>query len=147
MYKLKGACHCGNIRVEVALTRAPAEYRPRACDCEFCRKHGASYLSDPGGSLAVQVGDERLLRKYRQGSNTAEMLVCGNCGVLVGGAYQTEGRVFAAINTRIIEGDAMFGEIQPVSPRTLSAEEKVSRWKALWFADVTIDAASGREPG
>ena len=139
MHKLKGSCHCGNVRVELALTRAPNEYHPRACDCDFCRKHGASYVSDPGGSLVVRVNDEQSLQRYRQGSNTADMLICGNCGVLVGGAYQAEGRMFAAINTRIIDGGTAFAESKPVSPKTLSAGEKTARWKELWFADVEID--------
>lgn len=141
MHELKGGCHCGNIRVDVALTRAAHEYVPRACDCDFCRKHGASYLSDPAGSLVIEVKDERLLRKYRQGSGTADMLVCGNCGVLVGAMYRSGGHIFAAINTRIIEGGTMFGGNRPVSPKTLSAGEKAERWKELWFADVAIDSA------
>ena len=70
------------------------------------------------------------------------MLICGNCGVVVGGAYQTEGRTFAAINTKIIDGDTTFGESQSVSPKTLSAGEKVERWKKLWFANVNIDSVA-----
>lgn len=142
MYELKGSCHCGNIQIRMALTRAPAEYKPRACDCEFCRKHGASYVSDPAGSLVVNVDKAASLRKYRQGSNTADMLICGNCGVLIGGAYQTEGRTFAAINTRIVDDGAVFGESQSASPKILSADEKISRWKKLWFADVKFDATA-----
>jgi len=29
-----------------------------------------------------------------------------------------------------------------VSPRTLSAEDKVRRWKELWFSNVTIRVSS-----
>lgn len=141
MHKLEGSCHCGNIKIEVALIHAPNEYIPRACDCEFCRKHGASYISDPDGSLVIKVRDERLLKKYRQGSGTAEMLICTNCGVLVGGAYRAEGRVFAAINTKIIDGSTTFGESQSVSPKALSSEEKIVRWKKLWFSNVNITSA------
>lgn len=140
MHKLKGGCHCGNIKIEVALVRAPKEYIPRACDCEFCRKHGASYISDPDGSLVMRVRDDQL-KIYRQGSGTAEMLICANCGVLVGGAYRSEGHVFAAINTKTIDGDTRFGEGQPVSPKVLSSEEKVERWRRLWFSNVSITAA------
>lgn len=138
MFQLTGCCHCGNVRVEMALTRPAAEYHPRACDCNFCCKHGGSYLSDADGSLVIEVKEERLLRRYRQGSNTADMLFCGNCGVLVGAAYPSETGLYAVINTRIIEGGAAFGEAQTVSPKTLSAAEKVERWKKLWFADVTF---------
>lgn len=140
MHKLEGSCHCGNIEIEVALALAPDEYIPRACDCEFCRKHGASYISDPDGSLVIKVRDEKLLKKYHQGSGTAEMLICANCGVLIGGVYRAEGCMFAAINTKTIDGNTTFGESQPVSPKTLSSEEKVIRWRKLWFSNVNIIA-------
>jgi len=29
-------------------------------------------------------------------------------------------------------------ELQPVSPRTLSADAKRSRWQSIWFANVTL---------
>lgn len=138
MHALRGSCHCGNVRVDMALPQAPDQYSPRACDCDFCSKHGASYLSDPDGALVIRVKDGQLLRKYRQGSGTADMLVCGNCGVLAGAMHRAEGRIYATVNARMIEGNPTFAETRPVSPRTLSAEQKAGRWKTLWFADVTL---------
>ena len=138
MHRLDGSCHCGNIKLELALARAPAEYVPRACDCEFCRKHGASYVSDPGGSLVIRVRDEHRLHIYRQGSGTAEMLICADCGVLIGGAYRADGRIHAAINTRTLDGDVRFGASQSVSPKALSSDEKATRWEKIWFSDVRI---------
>ena len=55
--QLSGGCHCGNLRLQVELTRIPGEYSPRACDCDFCCKHGAAWLSDPQGSLRISVRD------------------------------------------------------------------------------------------
>lgn len=95
-------------------------------------------MSDPNGSLIVHVRDEKSLHRYRQGSNTADMVLCGNCGVLIGGAYQSEGNVFAAINAMIIDGGAKFGETTPASPKELAAAEKVRRWTDLWFANVVF---------
>ncbi|MDG4603983.1 MAG: hypothetical protein P9C48_05560 [Defluviicoccus sp.] len=139
MFDLTGSCHCGNIHVDVTLTRAPDEYTPRECDCEFCREHGASYISDPSGSLVISVNNKDLLRKYRQGSRIADMILCSNCGVLVGAICQTEDHFIAAINTKIIDGDITFGVGTPVSPKTLPADAKVPRWKKLWFSNVQFD--------
>ena len=138
MYKLNGSCHCENIHFELELSHAPDTYNPRACDCDFCRKHGASYLSDPDGSLTIHVKNERLLGKYRQGSGTAECLVCKNCGVLIGVAYRNEGAIFATINSNAVDAGATFGERKAVSPKTLTANEKVERWKSIWFSNVSI---------
>jgi len=141
IHRLEGACHCGNSRVEVALSRAPETYAPRACDCDFCRRHGAAYLSDPAGALRIRVKDARLLGKYRQGSALADCLICTNCGVLLGVAYAADGRLFATVNCRIVEGGIVFAETIVVSPKALSAAQKVERWKELWFSDVAIFAA------
>lgn len=138
MYTMSGGCHCGNIRIELVLTRAPADYAPRECDCEFCRKHRAAYVSDPHGSLLVRVRDEGQSSHYRHGSGQAEMLLCRTCGVLVGALYRDGARLYAAVNARAT--GAQFGAPQPVSPRTLSDDEKVRRWKELWFSAVSTQA-------
>lgn len=54
------------------LPHASCAYHPRACDCDFCRKHGAAYISDPQGAVRIQVKDAQQLGRYRQGSGIAE---------------------------------------------------------------------------
>lgn len=142
MEKLAGGCHCGNLSLSVQLADPPRNYVSRACDCDFCCKHGASYISDPDGRLEIGVGNERLIGRYRQGSGTAEMLVCCNCGVLVGTVYRDDEVLIGAVNVRALERNVTFGEVQSASPRLLGRDEKVGRWKALWFRDVTITAVA-----
>jgi hypothetical protein len=142
MHTMKGGCHCGNLRVTAELTALPAAYCPRICDCEFCRKHAAAYVSDPQGSLLIRVDDERAVARYRQGNGLAEMLLCANCGVLIGAVFQDERALYGVVNARVLDGWQDFGARQVVSPKTLSGEQKVSRWQQLWFADVKIDSAA-----
>jgi len=40
-----------------------------------------------------------------------------------------------------IDGGPHFGEEKSVSPKLLSAEDKVGRWKENWFANVTVNVA------
>jgi hypothetical protein len=136
MYKLSGGCHCGNLRVDLQLTLAPHAYSPRACDCDFCHKHNATYISDPQGSLVIHFSDERLKGAYRQGSAQAEFIYCKNCGVLVCAMYNAGARLFAAVNARAVSGGQPFGPQQSVSPKTLSASEKLKRWQEAWFPHV-----------
>lgn len=138
MYKINGGCHCGNIRVDLKISHSPDTYNPRTCDCDFCQKHGASYLSDPEGSLHIHVKSTQLLGKYRQGSGTAHCLLCTNCGVLVGVAYQDDDQLFATINSQVVENGVTFGEKKTVSPKTFTASEKIARWKGVWFSNVTL---------
>ena len=138
MHRASGGCHCGNLLVDLELSRAPDTYNPRACDCDFCRKHCASYLSDPQGSMGIRIKDERHWGRYQQGSGTAEFMVCTRCGVLIGVLYRGDGRVHGAVNTKAIDGATSFGTEQPVSPKTLPSSEKVKRWQSVWFSDVRI---------
>src|ERR671939_662142 len=47
--KLEGTCHCGNIAIVLETGQDPRSLPLRACDCSFCRKHGARTTSDPEG--------------------------------------------------------------------------------------------------
>ena len=75
---------------------------------------------------------------YRQGNSLAECLVCRNCGVMVGVIYRGGDRVIGAVNVNAIAGGANFAAEQPVSPKALSGEAKIARWREIWFPNVTI---------
>jgi hypothetical protein len=139
MYNLSGGCHCGNILLELELSQPPKTYSPRACDCTFCRKHGAAYISDAQGSLRIQIRAELDSRMYRQGSGLAECLLCANCGVLVGVLYRDDGQVYAAVNAKVIDVSDGFGDEHPVSPKTLTDSDKVKRWQNIWFPHVSLN--------
>lgn len=138
MHNLSGSCHCGNVQIEIGLPLAPKAYNPRACDCDFCTKHGAAYVSDPNGSLVIRIKSEQFLRKYRQGSGIAECLLCSNCGVLVAISYQSDGKTFATLNAKVLDSAVGFAQDQVVSPKKLSASEKTERWKKMWFSQVSL---------
>jgi hypothetical protein len=141
--RLAGGCHCSNITVSIELTRDPSGYSPRACDCEFCRRHGAAWVSDPQGSLLIQIREHRDAGRYAQGAGIAEMLLCRNCGVLVAALWQGP-HLYGVLNANALEARASFAAAQAVSPKSLSTESKMSRWQEIWFADVRlVTAASG----
>jgi len=139
MPELEGGCHCGNLRITAHLSGEQEDYAPRACDCDFCHKHGATYVSDPRGSLRIRVAAEGDCRRYRQGSGRAEFLVCARCGVLVAVLHRSGGRVYATVNSRALNVATPFPPELPVSPQRLSATEKMRRWQEIWFADVSVE--------
>ncbi|WP_199103163.1 GFA family protein [Aquitalea sp. ASV11] len=138
MHELSGACHCGNIHLQLELSQPLADYTPRACDCDFCRKHGASYLSDPHGSLQITVSDADGLGKYRHGSQLADFLFCTHCGVLLGVLYQDGSRLYGTVNCAALQPAEALGTSVSVSPKRLESSEKIARWSTLWFPDVRI---------
>ena len=138
VHRVNGGCHCGNVRVELDLTREPGKYNPRTCDCDYCRKHGASYVSDANGSLVIRMKDEGDVGRYRQGGGLAEFLFCRSCGVLVGSLYRRDGRIYAAVNVNATDSPESFDAEFIVSPKKLSGSEKAQRWQEIWFSDVEI---------
>jgi hypothetical protein len=138
MTLMRGSCHCGNLRVEFGTRKSALDFRPRACDCSFCRKHGAAYISDPEGSLSIVQRHAGAIREYLQGSNTARFLLCKDCGVLVSVVFDHLSGTYGAVNAGCLDDAANFGDTLPASPQLLSAEEKTSRWRALWTPNVVI---------
>ncbi len=139
MYKAIGGCHCGNISYVIEIPNDPASYNPRACDCQLCTTHGATYVADKKGSLAIKIKNEAELSKYRQGSRIADFLICKNCGVMVGVCYEEQGCIYGSVNTKAIQGSNDFGESQVISPKQLTDEERIKRWKEFWFSNVKIE--------
>ncbi|WP_233511035.1 GFA family protein [Dyella psychrodurans] len=126
------------MNIEFTTSKSTSEFQPRACDCSFCRKHGAAYISDPKGKLSIIQRNAGALHEYRQGSNTARFLLCKDCGVLVGVALDHESGTYAAVNAGCLDDVTELGESLSASPQRLSPEEKVSRWLALWVPDVVF---------
>lgn len=138
-HSLDGRCHCGRIKVHAELTQSPEHYTPRCCDCDFCRMHNAAYISDPQGRLTITARTQDALHRYRQGAELADMLLCTQCGVLVGACYKDGSGLYGAVNTRLFKD--RFGAETPASPKRLDPDEKRDRWKAVWFKDVRIDGS------
>lgn len=140
MHTVTGGCYCGSLVVTIQLTRAPDAYNPRACDCGFCRKHAAAYVSDGRGSLEITIGAAADRGSFRQGSEAADFLFCRRCGVLVGVTCEIDGRSYGAVNVRSLDPAVSFGPEQSVSPKQLSATGKLQRWRDAWFPDVIVHA-------
>jgi hypothetical protein len=100
-------------------------------------------VSDPLGSLHIQVRNELEVNRFRQGSNTADMLLCGRCGVLVGAFYRESHRLFGTLNVKALDSRLSFGAEQAVSPKLLSPDQKVQRWRDIWVPDVHLDTQPG----
>lgn len=125
-----GGCHCGALRFGFATRHAPQDFTPRACDCDFCTRHAAAWLSDPNGQLRIRGAGAA--QRYRQGSEQADFLLCPRCGVLVAVVIATEGGVLGAANRHAFDSRA---EVPPgitASPQRLSPSEKLARWMQVW---------------
>ena len=139
LYKEHAQCHCGNISADAWFQQPVSNYIPRACDCDFCVKHGAAYISDPQGRLAVRIANQADTSVYKQGSGLVDLLICSVCGVLVAVTYECKGRLIGGLNSRTLQNRDHLQPPCAASPKLLPDDEKISRWETIWFPEVTIE--------
>jgi len=99
----RGGCHCGGLTWTLRSALAPEALPARACQCAFCRKHGALTTSDPDGELRFARVDPAQVLRYRFATRSAEFLVCRRCGVYCGALMEQDGRWYGIANLNTIE--------------------------------------------
>ena len=97
-YRIVGGCHCGNISYVFDSSVRAEALGLRACQCSFCRAHGARTTSDPNGEMRISIRDKEKLQRYRFGLKTADFLICRACGVFVGALMASDGKQFFTVN-------------------------------------------------
>ncbi|MBV7267180.1 hypothetical protein [Erythrobacter ani] len=102
-FKHSGACHCGAIGVALSTDLAAHEIAPRACGCDFCLKHRPNWFSDRSGHLTIihSITPNR----YRFGTQTADFLICPNCGVVVAAVCESDGEALGVFNLNCLEAN------------------------------------------
>ena len=136
--KIEGGCYCGNISVILETEDDPSCMAPRACDCAYCQKIGAAWLSDPNGSLEIDIQNIAAMNLFEQGSEQAKIWLCQRCGVVTAVTCEIEGQICGAINARCVDADVTFADDVTVSPKELCAEDKISRWYKVWTKGVVV---------
>jgi hypothetical protein len=129
---LRGACHCGHIAIEFATSQAAADLPLRACDCSFCRRHGAKSTSDPDGKLTI-LADTGALERYRFGMRVTDFILCRNCGTYIGAMSREGAHERATLN---VVGTAV-PELAPREAKSVSLDHETSesrreRRRKLW---------------
>jgi hypothetical protein len=127
LLRYTGACHCGALRISFETARPLA---PRACQCSFCRKHGARSVSDRAGSAWIEWDLEPL--RYRFASRVADYVVCARCGVYVGAVADAPGGPIATLNLNAFDDPRFDLPASPVSYDGETPAEKAERRRARW---------------
>ncbi len=141
-----GGCHCGNLRVRFRPARTLDELDLRACQCSFCRRHGARTVSDAEGSLELTVLRSQDLTRLRFATRTADFLICRTCGVYVA-AVLVGSDPRAALNVNALDAPDP-REARPVRYDGESAAERRERRRVRWtpLRETTV-ARDVRDPG
>lgn len=134
-HRLRGSCHCGNIRI--AIDWPDPDPRPtipvRACGCGFCKKHRAAWTSHPNGRFYLRITDASRVTSYRLGTGTAEFHVCSTCGVVPIVTCMMEGSRFAVVNATTFDGVESSQLAQTATDfEGETTEERLARRRRNW---------------
>jgi len=132
-YRIEGACHCGNISYVFDASQSVAALGLRACQCSFCRAHGARTTSDPKGAMRFKIRDKEKLQRYRFGLKTADFLICRACGVFVGALMTEDGKSYLTVNANTFKPPPAYDIIAVA--KNFGAEDvagRTSRRSAMW---------------
>jgi hypothetical protein len=137
MHDLRGSCHCGNVEFTLFTEKNPDEMVPRRCSCTMCRRHGASYISDPGARLELRYGDPSLLSIYKFGHGTAQWVICSRCGVLTAVLCEIDDRLRAVVRVQSMV-DHTFASETPTDFEDESVAGRLDRRAKTWIGTVEV---------
>jgi hypothetical protein len=138
MNELRGSCHCGNVEFTLFTQKSADELVPRRCSCSMCRRHGASYVSDPGARLLLRYRDRSLLSTYRFGHGTSQWIICSRCGVLTAVLCEIEGHLRAVVRVQSMVEHAFQAPEVSTDFEAESIAERLDRRVRTWIGTVEI---------
>ena len=132
-----GGCHCGNLRLALRLTVAPADSPLRACQCPFCRAHATRTVADPNGLAEISAEDWSLVELYRFGTRTADYIVCRRCGVYLGAVCDIVAGTRAVINVNSLADRGQFTQMPAANDYDgETVEQRLARRARRWMPAV-----------
>ena len=136
---LSGGCHCGAIGVALEIDDG-ATLSPRHCGCDFCRRHGGTYVSAPEGHLTITLNEPERVSRYRFGHETADFLLCGRCGAFASAVCDLDGRRYAVLNANLLNPPLGIDDSSvPVADyEGEDVADRLDRRKQRWIGNVTI---------
>lgn len=134
-----GQCHCGSVSVSFR-TSGSEPLDARACQCGFCRRHGAKTVTDTDGF--VEITSNGTLVRYRFGLMTADYLLCARCGVYVASAIEADHITRVTLNTSGLGMKPWCDSIaQPVDYTGETIHERLDRRRANWTPARVVERA------
>lgn len=138
MNALRGSCHCGNVEFTLLTQQSEQSLVPRRCGCTMCRRHGASWVSDPDARLELCCRDEARLSVYQFGQKTSHWIVCAQCGVLTAVISRIDGRLRAVVRSQSMVDHRFSAPEVATDFEEESVESRLARRARTWIGSVTI---------
>lgn len=138
MNTLRGSCHCGNVGFTLLTEQSEQSLVPRRCGCSMCRRHGASWVSDPEARLELSCRDEAHVSIYQFGQRTSHWIVCARCGVLTAVISKIDGRLRAVVRSQSMVDHRFSAPESATDFEEESVESRLARRARTWIGSVTM---------
>lgn len=136
---IEGSCHCGNIHLDLHTDGEDLGFASRTCQCSFCRRHGASWISDPKGEVRLRFKSPDDVSFYQFGHKTTDFIACKTCGVLMTSVCEIDGRKYAVVNaTALIDKDFATAPVQTNFDEE-TPEGRLERRRRNWIGSVIFE--------
>ena len=83
MNSYEGGCSCKNIVISLFLDSELSQHTPRACQCSYCKKKNAAYISFSDWRMEVKIKNSDQINKFRFSTRTADFVSCKICDELI----------------------------------------------------------------
>ncbi|HET9823358.1 MAG TPA: hypothetical protein VFQ16_16185 [Burkholderiaceae bacterium] len=138
MNALRGGCHCGNVGFTLLTQQSERSLVPRRCGCTMCRRHGASWISDPQATLELNCLDPARVSVYQFGQRTSHWILCSRCGVLTAAISMIEGRLRAVVRSQSMVDHHFSAPEVATDFDDEPMEGRLARRSRTWIGSVTI---------
>ena len=138
MNTLTGSCHCGNIELSLFTEQDERTLVARRCGCTMCRRHGASWISDPDARLELRYRDASQLTVYQFGQRTSRWIICARCGVLTAAVSRIDGRLRAVVRSQAMVDHVFSAPETATDFEDESVEKRLARRAKTWIGEVTL---------
>ncbi len=137
---MEGACSCGNITFDWQPVLPLAT--PRACQCDYCQRQQAAYVSETQTGFSVYIRRRDSHRIVTHGTGSAQFHECTSCDMLVFVSSLIDGKCYGVINTRCLKADGIGVDYFDTAVAVSFAGEQLSirlaRRKKNWCKPVTV---------
>jgi hypothetical protein len=133
-----GSCDCGAVRFKFHCSKDLRSLTARACQCQYCLPRQASYVSDPGGMLSVEVRDRRYLYSHRFGTRSADFVHCARCNALVYVKSLIEGKEYAVVVASSLADFPALATAQPADFEAESLSQRLQRRAQSWIPTLEL---------
>jgi hypothetical protein len=104
----------------------------RACDCSFCRRHGAKTTSDPYGKLTI-LADSGAIERYRFGMRVTDFILCRGCGSYIAAMSREGENERATLNVvGVAVPEFAARDAAPVNLDRETSDSRRERRRKLW---------------